>query len=358
MSSQLTLFATTVWLLISLNICSAQNTYHVSSATDPDCPSTPCLNFSQYVQYFETYFTSNTTFIFRPGDHIVEKNVVIANVSALKLIGSNSVGTTAQILCSSPAGFEFKNVSHAEIIALEFISCGMEDIPFSAIFLHLTNNFELTNCTFLSSRNTALLTVSSTVLLTGNNFTNNSAGQYGGGIWAISSYLYLQGENTFAHNLAQKAGGAMAITYLSTLNSTRNTVFMNNVAAVGGGISVILSTATFMGDSYFVGNVAVLGSTIYIENGSSLFSANQTFHKNSAHTTGGIFLRYAQIDTHGQNDILSMHVNNTCISPGGIGRAVGAGPAGPAAAGPIFGQLTRAKMPYEVWWAVELLLQK
>ena len=27
-------------------------------------------------------------------------------------------------------------------------------------------------------------------------------------------------------------------------------------------------------------------------------------------------------------------------------RAVGAGPAGPAAAGPIFGQLTRAKMPY------------
>ena len=29
-------------------------------------------------------------------------------------------------------------------------------------------------------------------------------------------------------------------------------------------------------------------------------------------------------------------------------RAVGAGPAGPAAAGPIFGQLTRAKMPYEL----------
>ena len=29
-----------------------------------------------------------------------------------------------------------------------------------------------------------------------------------------------------------------------------------------------------------------------------------------------------------------------------LNRAVGAGPAGPAAAGPIFGQLTRAKMPY------------
>ena len=37
-------------------------------------------------------------------------------------------------------------------------------------------------------------------------------------------------------------------------------------------------------------------------------------------------------------------------------RAVGAGPAGPAAAVPIFGLLTRAKMPYELWWVVQLLL--
>ena len=37
-------------------------------------------------------------------------------------------------------------------------------------------------------------------------------------------------------------------------------------------------------------------------------------------------------------------------------RAVGAGPAGPAAAGPIFGQLTRTKMQYELWWVVQSLL--
>ena len=36
-----------------------------------------------------------------------------------------------------------------------------------------------------------------------------------------------------------------------------------------------------------------------------------------------------------------------------LDRAVGAGP---AAVGPIFGQLTRAKMPYELWWVVQLLL--
>ena len=31
-------------------------------------------------------------------------------------------------------------------------------------------------------------------------------------------------------------------------------------------------------------------------------------------------------------------------------RAIGAGPAGLAATGQIFGQLARAKMPYELWW--------
>ena len=37
-------------------------------------------------------------------------------------------------------------------------------------------------------------------------------------------------------------------------------------------------------------------------------------------------------------------------------RAVGAGPAGLAATRPIFGQLTHAQMPYELWCVVQLLL--
>ena len=45
-----------------------------------------------------------------------------------------------------------------------------------------------------------------------------------------------------------------------------------------------------------------------------------------------------------------------CASWFTASRAVGAGPAGPAAVGPIFGRLTRAKMPYELWWVVQLLL--
>ena len=39
-------------------------------------------------------------------------------------------------------------------------------------------------------------------------------------------------------------------------------------------------------------------------------------------------------------------------------RAVGTGPAGPAATRPIFGQPTRAKMPYELQRVVQFLLQE
>ena len=42
---------------------------------------------------------------------------------------------------------------------------------------------------------------------------------------------------------------------------------------------------------------------------------------------------------------IKMDFHYLCV---GVNRAVGAGPAGPAAAGPIVGQLTRVKMPYEL----------
>ena len=201
MLSQLTLFTTTVWVSISLNLfstCSAQNTYHVSSTTDSACPSEPCLNFYHYIQNSETYFTSNTTFIFRPGDHIIHKRLVIANLSTLEMIGSNLLdGRKSRILCTSPSVFiKLLSVSNAEFNSLEFISCGVQGHRIPAMYLYRVNYFELTNCTFQQSRNTALYAFESTVILTGNNFINNSANQYGGAIYAVSSIVYLQGKNT------------------------------------------------------------------------------------------------------------------------------------------------------------------
>ena len=310
MPSQLTLFATIVWVLINLNICSAQNTYHVSSTTDSACPSTPCLNFSQYVQNSETYFTSNTTFIFRPGDHIVEGNVFIANVNTLKLIGRYALdGTKARIVCTLQAGSALilHNVSNAKFALLDFVSCGVQGYPFSAMLLNQVYTFQLTNCSFQNSRSTALYVLNSTVVLAGNSFTNNSAQYYSGGaILALHSHIYLQGKNIFAYNSAN-GGGAIAIVFFSTLNSAGKSVFMSNTATHGGGIFVVNSTAIFTSDSHFVANTAIYGSMIAVENGLLFFSGNQTFRNNFAYHNGGILTGNAQMDMHGQ----STFVNNT-----------------------------------------------
>ena len=140
MLSQLALFTTILWVSINLDLfstCSGQNTYYVSS-TDSACPSTPCLNFSQYIQNSETYFTSNTTFIFSPGDHIIQKEVVIANINTLEMIGSNLLdGRKSRILCTSPAVFiKLISVSNVEFNSLEFISCGVQGHRIPAMFLY------------------------------------------------------------------------------------------------------------------------------------------------------------------------------------------------------------------------------
>ena len=307
MTSQLIALTTTaLWVLINLDLfstCSGQNTYYVSSATDSACPSTPCLNFSQYIQNSDTYFTSNTTFIFRPGDHIVEKNVVIANVNILKLTGRSE--TKPRIVCTLPAGFALDNVSNAEFASLEFISCGAQDYPFSTMFLNEVANVKLTNCSFQNSKSTALYALNSVVVLTWNSFRNNSA-NYGGAILSIHSHIYLQEKNTFAYNSAN-VGGAIAMTFFSTFNGTGKSVFISNTATQGGGIFVIKSTAMFAGDSHFVENTAVTGSMIYVREGLFLLSGNQTFIQNFAFFTGGILIRNAQMNMHGQ----STFVNNT-----------------------------------------------
>ena len=314
MPSQLTLFATIVWVLIHLKICSAQNTYYVSSSTDSACPSTTCLNFSQYIQNSETYFTSNTTFIFSPGDHIVEGNVAIVNVSTLKLIGSNFLdGGKTQILCTLPAAFKLINVSNGEFSALEFISCGEKGYSFAAVSLYQVDKFKLTNCTFQQSRNTALRASKSTAILTRNIFINNSADYiYGGAIYVLNSHIDLQENTMFAYNTAV-FGGAIAIRSHSTVNTTGNTVFMRNKATFGGGIYMINSYAAFGGDSYFVENTAEYGSMIIVDNSSLLLTANQTFSKNFADSDGGILVLNARMAMHGQNNF----VNNTAEIGGG-----------------------------------------
>ena len=81
------------------------------------------------------------------------------------------------------------NVFNAKLISLDLSPLGFKAIFFSAVLLYLVYNFELINCSFQNSRNTALHALSSVMVLTGNSFTNNSAENPGGAILALHSHM-------------------------------------------------------------------------------------------------------------------------------------------------------------------------
>ena len=62
----------------TLSHCSAENVYCVTP-TATSCSSYPhsnhCATLSEYAQESEMYFTSNTTMVFLPGDHVLHTNI-------------------------------------------------------------------------------------------------------------------------------------------------------------------------------------------------------------------------------------------------------------------------------------------
>ena len=70
-------------LINTLSFCYAENVYCVTPTATlcSSCPhySTNCATLSEYAQEAEMYFTSNTTVIFLRGDHVLDRNITVAN---------------------------------------------------------------------------------------------------------------------------------------------------------------------------------------------------------------------------------------------------------------------------------------
>ena len=103
MMAQSTSFTVLVSALLinTLSHSSAENVYCVTpTATScSSCPhNTHCATLSEYAQEAEMYFTSNTTMVFLPGDHTLDTNITVANVSRLTMRGEFSSGNIATVV--------------------------------------------------------------------------------------------------------------------------------------------------------------------------------------------------------------------------------------------------------------------
>ena len=206
----------------SFSYCSAEKVYCVTpTATScSSCPrnSTNCTTLSKYAQEAELYFTSNTTMVFLPGDHVLNMNITIANVTRLTMCGESSSGNRATVVCSGSVGLSFTSMVEFKIDSLGFTSCsrllkyaitptGYPSAPVYAVLdLQSTQHTELVNCSFHDNIGTALVVNNTDITLAGNSeFTHNRAcGSIllGGAIIAFTSNLTFTGNTTFLDNIA------------------------------------------------------------------------------------------------------------------------------------------------------------
>ena len=356
MMTQYTPFTVLVAALLinTLSHSSAENVYCVTpTATScSSCPhNTHCATLSEYAQEAELYFTSNTTMVFLPGDHTLDKNITVVNVSRLTMRGESSSGNIATVVCSGSVGLSFTSMVDFKIYSLTFTSCSRkyvialpDFIPWNvlpsgatlvhvALLLHSTHA-ELVNCSFHDNLGTALVVNNTNITLSGNTFIHNNylleefvcvSQCMGGAVTAVYSNLIFTGNTTFLENSAiyfrnstRFSGfywGAI-LTYNNTIinfNGTSN--FINNSADYGGGGAIYTYNNTiinFNAASNFINNSAVLGGAIYTNNNTIItFNGTSNFINNSADRGGAIFTNNSTIITFNGT---SNFVNNSADS--------------------------------------------
>ena len=245
--------------------------------------------------------------VFLPGNHALDRNIIVANVAArLTMHGESSSGTIATVVRNGSVGFNFTNMVNFNIYSLAFTSYNRsssyvsQPASNSALLLQSTQNAKLVNCSFHDNLGTALTVHNTSITLEENKFTHNQCGcesfgydcKLGCGIAALNSNLTFIGNTTFHENNAILYDGTGAIwASASSLDFNGTNNFIGNSAAWYGGAihAETNSSLRFNGTSTFSYNSAVwYGGAIHAETNSSLrFNGTSTFSYNSAVRYGG-----------------------------------------------------------------------
>ena len=301
MMAQPILVLATTLLINTLSYCSGENVYCVTP-TVTSCSSCPhnsanCTTFSEYAQDTERYFTSNTTMVFLPGDHVLDTNITVANITRLTMRGESSSGNRATVVCRGPVGLSFTSIVKFKIHSLGFTFCGRDSFlsPASKYALRFESikDAEIVDSFFHDNLGTALAVDNTNITLSGNNeFTHNHCKTCvgGGGIAVFSSTLTIlsfNGTSNFTSNSAAGGdGGAIYTSDNTELNFNGVSNFINNSApgGDGGAIYTLYNTVlNFNGTSNFTNNSApggdggaiyTLYNTVLNLNGTSNFKNN------------------------------------------------------------------------------------
>ena len=295
-------------LINTHSFCCAENVYCVTP-TGTLCSSCPhnsihCATLSKYAHEAELHFTSNTTMVFLPGDHILDRNVAVGNVARLTMCGF-SLDTIATVVRNPSVGFSFSSMVDFRIYSLAFTSYNRSQsyhshaASSSVLLLQFTLYATLVNCSFHHNIGTALVVRNTIITLAGyNEFKHNqcaceSAHGLACGIIALHSNLIFTGNTLFWENhqmVSSHCAGAIWA-FVSSLHFTGTSIFIGNSAdtSCGGAIHAEVGTSLrFSGTGNFSHNSAELGGAFCTINNVVLdFNGINKFINNSAPRIGG-----------------------------------------------------------------------
>ena len=272
-----------------MSISGSAETYYVSPTANTPCTSEghSCLTLSDYITRIGKHLDSNrsTTMILLPGNHSLETNFVVRNLTNFTLIGHNS---STQVMCNEQTiagtgiSITLTMVNFVHIKDLTFIGCKrlrvirvnnflMEtskiigrDNNRGGIVLNQIYQAMVVNCTFHSNfavkqNNSSsaldytllsgggLAVLESNLTITGCTLKNNKAESFGGGLYAWRSTTLIINA-TFDANMADIGGGICNIH--GTLILMECTFSNNSADSWGGGLYTALSTISIVTNSF------------------------------------------------------------------------------------------------------------
>ena len=226
-------------LLLVLNLIFIQNVccskvYYITIYPSIDCPNEveEChLSLSTLATNTSTLLDPNTTLIFLAGDHsvVLDTDLTVTNTDFLKLTSDNALATRTSIICNGGAHLRFINITHLQIIELEFIGC--------IIKVDCVDKFILKDSSIYGANSSSALHLTLTnATVVKCSFASNIVGtqQFQVGFLEHSTILHPQ---FIYQSRGARIGGALVLTQSNLTVS--ETHFEDNVAEVGGAISPI-----------------------------------------------------------------------------------------------------------------------
>ena len=281
------------------------------------CPVMPCFAFAEYAANDSLNLELDSTFIFLPGNHSLNSDFVAANLSSLILSGLELTSPPqAHVVCTSPAGLTFENISRVEISNLAFTSCGRPGTLFSipnAILVNSVEDFLLNSTLLQSSVTSALLLSQSNARIVNCSFDGTTGGTVGSVFMVDSVVSFVN--NSFANNLGTNQGGAL-YSERSALEFSGKNIFEKNSGRFGGAAYLLQSNATFYGSTCFVSNMAqVFGGAMFTTESMLTFVDNVTFESNYGPFGGGIQAYHTVLVSSSSS--YCTFVNNSAMQQGG-----------------------------------------